>query len=120
MEKAEILKSLIKKKGYNVREFSAVCGIPYSTLLTILKNGVSRASVDNVIKICKGLEIRVDDLEAMAESRPVSVSYCLDDDVLELAQEISENDTLRALVMECKKLPGEKLAALLTVVKGIE
>lgn len=66
MEKARILNQLIEDKGISIREFSKQIDMPYSTLLTILKNGASRASVDNIIKICKGLGIKVDDLDKMA------------------------------------------------------
>lgn len=66
MDKAKILSTLIKDKGYNVREFAKKCQIPESTLYTILKNGVGRASMDNILIICKNLGIRVEELEEMA------------------------------------------------------
>ena len=56
MEKARILERLIKENGYSVRSFALKCGIPESTLYTILKKGVGRASVDNIIIICKNLQ----------------------------------------------------------------
>lgn len=69
MEKAKILEKLIKAHGYNLKAFAAKCGIPYTTLYGIMKNGVGRASVDNVILICQNLGIRVEDLEEMAEGK---------------------------------------------------
>lgn len=70
MEKAKILEQLIKGHGYNLKSFALKCGIPYTTLYGIIKNGVGRASVDNIIIICKHLGIKVEELEAMAEGTP--------------------------------------------------
>lgn len=66
MEKAKILEALIKENGYNLKSFAAKCGIPYTTLYGIIKNGVGRASVDNIIIICEHLGITVNDLNDMA------------------------------------------------------
>lgn len=66
MEKARILEQLIKEQGYSLKAFATKCGIPYTTLYGIMKNGVGRASVDNVIQICKTLGITIEDLESMA------------------------------------------------------
>lgn len=71
MEKAKILAELIEKTGMSVKAFSVKCGIPYTTLYTILKKGVGGASVDNIIIICKNLGIKVDDLEMMADGTPI-------------------------------------------------
>jgi predicted transcriptional regulator len=70
MEKAKILEMLIKKNGYSIRAFAQKCGIPESTLYTILKNGVGRASMDNILTICKCLGIKVEELEEMAAGAP--------------------------------------------------
>lgn len=75
MEKAKILERLIKESGYSIRSFALKCGIPESTLYTILKNGVGRASVNNVVLVCQNLGIRVEDLNQMAERDKQSVSY---------------------------------------------
>lgn len=67
MEKAMILENLIKEQGYNLKSFAAKCGIPYTTLYGIMKNGVGKATVDNVMIICHNLGITVDHLEEMAK-----------------------------------------------------
>lgn len=67
MEKARILEHLIKEQGYNLKSFAAKCAIPYTTLYGIIKNGVGKASVDNIIIICKNLGITVESLEDMAK-----------------------------------------------------
>ena len=66
MEKAKILEKLIKDNGYSIRAFAKKCKIPASTLYTILRNGIGRASVDNIIIICKNIGIKVEDLDDMA------------------------------------------------------
>ena len=65
MEKAKILEQLIKKEGYNLKSFAEKCGLPYTTLYGIIRNGVGKASVDNVIIICKNLGIQIEDLDEM-------------------------------------------------------
>lgn len=66
MEKAAVLKKLIEETGMSMKAFSEKVGIPYTTLYSILERGVGKASVDNVIKICKALGITIEDMERMA------------------------------------------------------
>lgn len=75
MEKAKVLERLIKESGYTIRAFAKKCGIPESTIYTILRKGVGRASVNNIITICKNLGITVEDLEAMSESTNEERAY---------------------------------------------
>lgn len=65
MEKARIIRRLIDKTGMNTKSFSEKADIPYTTLRSILERGVSKSSVENVIKICRALNITVEDLERM-------------------------------------------------------
>lgn len=58
----EKLKNLIKKKFGSVRQFAFSIKIPYTTVDTILKRGIDNSNVGNVIKICKVLNISIDDL----------------------------------------------------------
>ena len=60
MTREEYIRILITEHGYNVKSFANFINLPYSTLRSILSGGVGGASVDNVIKICKGLGITVD------------------------------------------------------------
>lgn len=68
MRRAAILKSLIEKTGLSLKAFSEKVNIPYTTLYSILERGVSKASVDNIIKICRTLGITTEDLESMTEN----------------------------------------------------
>lgn len=69
MEKAKILERLIKEQGYSLKSFALKCGIPYTTLYGIMKNGVGKATVDNVMTICHGLGITLDELEDMTNNK---------------------------------------------------
>ena len=64
---------------------------------SILQRGVNNAGVTNVIKICKGLDITVEELEEMAEKdtteleRPTTIAAHADDDLTkEEMQEVEE------------------------------
>lgn len=59
----EYITQLIKEKGFNIKSFAKHIEMPYSTLRSILEKGIGGASIDNVIKICKGLDISVDSLK---------------------------------------------------------
>jgi len=57
MSREERLRNLILDQFVSLRQFSLEADIPYSTLMTILSRGVSGASFDLVIRICKKLEL---------------------------------------------------------------
>lgn len=81
MTREQYLKKLIKENRLTIKEFAQSIEMPYSTLLTMLNDGkVGNAAVDSVIKICKGLNITVQDLQASQESedaqpQPLVLSY---------------------------------------------
>ena len=66
MKKAKILADLIERNEQSRRAFAERIGVPATTLQSILTRGVGKASVDNVIKVCRGLGITTEDLERMA------------------------------------------------------
>ncbi|MEE1031187.1 MAG: helix-turn-helix transcriptional regulator [Ruminococcus sp.] len=41
----------------SLRQFAVHNGIPYSTLMTLLTNGIGGASFDTIMQICKALHI---------------------------------------------------------------
>lgn len=72
MTREKYLKKLIKENGLTIKEFAQIIEMPYSTLLTMLNEGkVGNAAVDSVIKICKGLNISIQDLQASQEPEDV-------------------------------------------------
>lgn len=67
-KRAEIIDRLISESGFSKKAFAEKIGIPPTTLRSMLSRGVGNASVDNVIKVCKGLGITTDQLEDLASS----------------------------------------------------
>lgn len=61
MTKEEYLREQITSRG-SIKDFAIKINMPYTTLLSILKN-VGGASINNVFKICRGLNITTNDLE---------------------------------------------------------
>ena len=66
MKRAKIISELIDNNHNSKKEFSKKIGMKYTTLMSILSRGVSNASIDNIIQICRGLNITVDGLQEMA------------------------------------------------------
>jgi predicted transcriptional regulator len=66
--RTEIIEKLIVEKYPNVKAFAETIQIPYTTLKSMLSRGIGNASVDNVIKVCKGLGITTDQLVEMANN----------------------------------------------------
>ena len=58
----EKLKSYILERYKSIREFTISIDMSYSTLDSIFKRGIGNSSLTNVIKVCRGLGISVDDL----------------------------------------------------------
>ena len=56
------LKDLILKRYKSIREFANVANLPYTTVDSILKRGVEKANIINIIKICDTLDIDTDEL----------------------------------------------------------
>ena len=56
------LKSYILEKYDSMTEFAQKSGVPITTLSSIITRGINRASVNNIIKICKALDISADEL----------------------------------------------------------
>lgn len=62
------LKDLIRKNGFTVKGFAQSIDMPYSTLLTMLnEEKLGNAAVDSVIRICRGLNITIQDLQGTQE-----------------------------------------------------
>lgn len=62
MLEEKIKKMIIKKYG-SLRYFCNKIDVPYSTIDSILKRGIAKANVLNVIKICNALGLSVDSLK---------------------------------------------------------
>lgn len=73
----------IKKQYKSVRRFAMELGIPQTTLVSALKNGIGGTSFDTVMKILNALNIKLTDLET-----PIS----LDSETVELIKKLGELD----------------------------
>lgn len=62
MSKEKQLKVLMEKKSGSVKAFSEEIGLAYTTIRSILERGVFNSKVENIIKICKGLNIKPEDI----------------------------------------------------------
>lgn len=66
LEKAKIVAELIDKNWSSRRSFAESIGMPPTTLNSILTRGIGKASIGNVIKVCKALGITAEQLEEMS------------------------------------------------------
>ncbi|WP_341636410.1 XRE family transcriptional regulator [Staphylococcus casei] len=62
MAKEKDLKRLMENKSGSVKAFSEDIGLAYTTVRSILERGIFNAKVENVIKICKGLNIKPEEI----------------------------------------------------------
>ena len=62
MTTEEKLKEFILTRYNSILEFTDLVGMPYGTIQSIFKRGISNSSVTNIIKICKALDISADEL----------------------------------------------------------
>lgn len=74
MNKTEYLKQLINETGLKLKTFAEKADIPYTTLRSMLERGIENASVNNVVKICRTLNINVETLYDMCSSQSISLS----------------------------------------------
>ncbi len=70
MTREEKIKQIIKDKGFSLKAFAIYADIPYTTLYSMLERGIGKASVDNVIKVCRALNIQLEDLEDQPSPSP--------------------------------------------------
>lgn len=64
--KSEKLKNIIKSQYPSIRSFADAVGIPYTTLVTALKNGIGGMAVEKVILICEKLNIDIQTFDSIS------------------------------------------------------
>lgn len=110
MTREDYLKEKIKERGTQ-REFAAKIGMPPSTLFSILRN-VGGASIDNIIKICKGLNISPDELAEIGEEITIpsdSRGYYTDPEAAEFAEYLRTRPGARMLFSAAKDMSKEDI-----------
>lgn len=60
----EQFKSLILEKFKSVRAFTRAIEVPYSTIDSMLKKGVSGTGIGTMIKVCNALNVDIESIEA--------------------------------------------------------
>ncbi|SUM33819.1 transcriptional repressor [Staphylococcus gallinarum] len=55
-----------------MKAFSEEVGLAYTTVRSILERGIFNAKVENVIKICKGLDIKPEDIMGIEKPKAES------------------------------------------------
>lgn len=65
-KRTEVIERLIINTGLSKKAFAERIGLPPTTLRSMLERGIGNATVDNVIKVCRGVGITTEELEEMA------------------------------------------------------
>lgn len=110
MTREDYLKEKIKEQGTQ-REFAAKIGMPPSTLFSILRN-VGGASIDNIIKICKGLNIKPDELAEIGEEITIpseTKGYYTSSEAAEFAEYLRTRPGARMLFSAAKDMSKEDM-----------
>jgi len=77
MFREDKITALIKEKYKSIREFSNISGIPNSTIVSMLKNGLGGTSVDTVLLVCKCLNLSIEELNG-AKNQPKELPLTAD------------------------------------------
>lgn len=110
MTRESYLREKILEHG-TVKEFAEKINMPYTTLLSILKN-VGGASINNVIKICSGLGISADMLAEIGDETTFSDKkdgYYTDPEAAEFAEYLRTRPGARMLFSAAKDISKEDL-----------
>lgn len=110
MTRETYLREKILEQG-TVKEFAEKINMPYTTLLSILKN-VGGASINNVIKICAGLGITADMLAEVGD--PITIpgqkdDYYTDPEAAEFAEYLRTRPGARMLFSAAKDISKEEM-----------
>ena len=71
----EQLKGLMISKSGSINKFASDCGLPYSTIATMLRRGINNTNINTIICVCQSLNISVDELASGKITYLPSVEY---------------------------------------------
>lgn len=130
MDKTDVIIKLIKDNGFSsIKSFAEKCGIPYTTMHSMLKRGIGNASVDNVILVCKNLGITVEELENMNcnsfnDEKPVPIIIAASSGGLtnedERTKEILKDKQRLCETIFAANLDKRDIKTLMAMVKSLE
>lgn len=75
MEKAEIIKAILKDRNITIKDLAKMAGIPYTTVYAILTKGIANSSFDNITRICNALNITPNELITASELKNDNTTY---------------------------------------------
>lgn len=81
MDRNEILKSIMQKKGMKVSDVAREANVPYTSVKSIFERSIEKASYINICKICAALGISADELEDMAKADAVKQPQFSSEDI---------------------------------------
>ena len=74
MTREEFIKKKIKEKGMTLKDYARMINMPYSTLLSMLADNLGGASLDNVVRICNGLDTSIGTMQSASMNAGVDES----------------------------------------------
>lgn len=89
MSRENYIKMLIKNEDLTIKDFAQKINMPYTTLLSILNGSLGGASIDNVMKICEGLHITVEELQQNYTSEDLGAS--LESELIKLFRSLDQD-----------------------------
>ena len=100
MTREDFIKATIASNGYTLKDFAKRIQMPYTTLLSILNGSIGGAGLDNVLKICRALNIKIEDLNRVTGTNDTE------------AQKEDDVDIDARLLEVIRSMPPEKRTAL--------
>lgn len=117
----EIFKKLCEKNGVSSADVARATGVAKATL-SEWKKGTYRPKADKLQKIADYFGVSLDYLMTGQHPEQTSTSgkaYYFSDETAQMAQEMYENEDLRVLFRNARKMPPEDLAALKTMTEAL-
>lgn len=110
MTREDFIRELIVSKYGNIKSFSEQIGIPYTTVRSILERGIGNAGVDNVIKICNGLNIKPEQLAEEGNineyvTKTLSAMYLLPEDRQKIVYDTAQKQLREQEIITTKVVP---------------
>ncbi len=108
------LKDIILSKYKSIRDFAINVNLPYTTVDSILKRGVDKANIINIISICRALNLDVDALaDGKIEEKAVKSNYDLTNEehnLLKLFRTLPpEGKTAVRIILEYENIRAENV-----------
>jgi len=98
MSKEDYIKMLILSSGHTMKSFAESIKIPYTTLLSMLNRGLGGASINNVIRVCKGLSITVEDLQRAEDGKNAPIPLYITDHEKQVLTKYRESTEMKPAI----------------------